>query len=222
MDNKKGICKVDQVFKAYNVLVVEDSKITRDMVERYIAGSNDYVLASTLENAANAEIVCMRGNIDLILMDVCTADDESGLVAAEKIKKRHPEIRVIVMTSMPEYSFIQKAKAAGCDSFWYKEYGVVPLIEVMDRTMCGESVYPDETPTIKIGEADSNELTDRELDVLRQLAHGYKYDEIAVNLVVSTNTVKFHIKNLLTKTGYRNTLQLVVDVVTKRLVLPGF
>ena len=205
-----------------NVLVVEDSKITRDMVVSYIEQSQGYQLVAALENAANAEIICMKGNVDLILMDVCTADDESGLVAAAKIKKHHPDIKIIIMTSMPEYSFIEKAKAAGCESFWYKEYGDSELLDIMDRTMRGESVYPEETPVIPIGLAGSNELTEREMDVLRQLALGYKYEEIADNLALSPNTVKFHAKNLLIKTGYRSTLQLVVDVVSKRLILPKF
>ena len=205
-----------------NVLLVEDSKITRDMIESLITGLENYSLVASLENAANAEIVCMKGNVDLILMDVCTADDESGLDAAAKIKKHRLNIRIIVMTSMPEFSFIQKAKAAGCDSFWYKEYGEVELLDVMERTMRGETVYPGETPVIAVGNADSSELTERELEVLRQLALGYKYEEIASNLHVTTNTVKYHIKNLLTKTGYRSTLQLVVDVVSKRLILPKF
>ena len=205
-----------------NVLIVEDSKITMDMLLGYISGSQNYRLVATLENAANAEIICTKGGVDLVLMDVCTADDESGLKAAAKIKKRSPEIRIIIMTSMPEYSFISKAKEAGCDSFWYKEYGETELLDVMDRTMKGESVYPDETPVIPIGYAGSDELTERELDVLRQLALGYKYEEIADNLSVSTNTVKYHIKNLLTKTGYRSALQLVVDVVSKRLILPRY
>ena len=205
-----------------SVLLVEDSKITRDMLESYIAGLHTYFLVATLENAANAEIVCMNGNIDLILMDVCTADDESGLDAAAKIKKHYQNIKIIVMTSMPEYSFVQKAKAAGCDSFWYKEYDDTELLDVMNRTMQGESVYPLDMPVIPIGIAGSDELTDRELIVLRQLALGNKYEEIAENLGISTNTVKYHIKNLLTKTGHRNTLQLVVDVVSKKLVLPKF
>ena len=205
-----------------NVLLVEDSKITRDMVENSIAVARDYTLIASLENAANAEIVCMNGNVDLVLMDVCTADDESGLVAAAKIKKNDPGIRIIIMTSMPEYSFIRKAKEAGCNSFWYKEYGEDDLLDVMDRTMQGESVFPKDTPAVSVGLADSNELTARELDVLRQLTLGYKYDEIAENLSVSANTVKYHIKNLLSKTGYNSTLQLVVDVVSKRLILPKF
>lgn len=205
-----------------NVLLVEDSKITRDMIEGYISQSLDYALAASLENAANAEIVCMKGNIDLILMDVCTADDESGLEAAAKIMKHHPDMKIIIITSMPEYSFLQKARDAGCSSFWYKEYGEMELLAVMDRSMRGESVYPEETPIIAIGGANSDELTEKELAVLRQLALGYRYEEIAQNLDVSANTVKYHIKNLLTKTGYRSALQLVVDVVNKRLILPNF
>ena len=205
-----------------NVLLVEDSKITRDMVERYIARSQDYCLIGTLENAANAEIACMKGKIDLILMDVCTADDESGLDAAARIKKHHADIKIIIMTSMPEYSFIQKAKDAGCDGFWYKEYGEADLLDVMSSTLRGEAVYPDETPVIRIGNVGSNELTEREFAVLRQLSRGCKYEEIAETLNVSTNTVKYHVKNLLAKTGYRTTLQLVVDVVNKRLILPEY
>jgi len=205
-----------------NVLLVEDSRIIRDLVESYIAKSQGYKLLTSLANAANAEIVCMSKNVDLVLMDVCTADDESGLISAARIKKHYPDIRIIIMTSMPEYSFMQKAKEAGCNSFWYKEYGETGLLDVMDRTMRGESVYPDETPNIAIGIANSNELTERELTVLRQLTLGYKYEEIAENLFVTTNTVKYHIKNLLIKTGYRSALQMVADVVSKRLILPKY
>ena len=205
-----------------NVLLVEDSRITRNMIESLISASPEYALIAAFENAANAEIVCMNGDVDLILMDICTADDESGLAAAAKIKRHYPHIRIIIMTSMPEYSFIEKARESGCDSFWYKEYGKTDLLEIINRTMQGESVYPLEMPVISVGYTDSNDFTKRELDVLRQLALGNKYEEIADNLGVTTNTVKYHIKNLLTKTGYRSALQLVVDVVSKRLILPKF
>ena len=204
------------------VLVVEDSKIARNTIESYIAQSENYVLAASFENAANAEIACIKAGIDVVLMDVCTADGESGLVTAAKIKKHNPDIRIIIMTSMPEYSFIEKAKAAGCDSFWYKEFGDAELLDVMDRTMRGESVYPSETPAVSIGDASSEDLTERELEVLRQIALGCKYGEIAESLFITTNTVKYYIKKLLLKTGYKSTLALIVDVVDKKLVLPRF
>ena len=205
-----------------HVLIVEDSAISREVFERILSASPDYVVIAAIENAANAEIACMRGRVDLVLMDVCTADDESGLVAAGKIKKRDPQIKIVLMTSMPEYSFLQKARDCGCDSFWYKEYGDVDLLEVCERTLGGENVWPEETPAIPVGLASSRDFTSRELDVIRALAQGLTYEEIAARLYLSANTVKYHVKNILRKTGYRSTVQLVADVVEKRLILPRY
>ena len=202
------------------VLVVEDSRITRDAIENHIAKSEKYVLYASIENAANAEIACLRGRVNLILMDVCTADEQSGLRAAAKIKQSNPKIKIVIMTSMPEHSFIQKAKACGCNGFWYKEHGSTSLIEVCDRVMSGEYVYPEDTPMIRIGYSNSHEFTGREFDIIRELAQGRKYEEIAADLDITLNTVKYHIKNILQKTGYQNTLQLVAEVVEKRLILP--
>ena len=165
-----------------NVLIVEDSRISREAFERHLSASPEYFVIASIENAANAEIACMRNKIDLILMDVCTVDDESGLVAAAKIKRNYPHVKIIIMTSMPEHSFIQKAKDSGCDSFWYKEQGNISLLEICDRTMNGEFVWPDNRPTIIIGLAKNDEFTDRELDVIRALATGYRYEEMAAVL----------------------------------------
>jgi DNA-binding NarL/FixJ family response regulator len=123
---------------------------------------------------------------------------------------------------MPEHSFLQKAKDCGCDGFWYKEYGDADLLDVCGRVMRGEAVWPEETPAVPIGGASSRDLTERELAVLRELTLGRKYEEIAETLGISPNTVKYHIKNLLQKTGCRSTLQLVVDVVDKKLILPKY
>lgn len=205
-----------------NVLIVEDSRVSRESFERQLLASPDYILIASIENAANAEIACMRNKIDLVLMDVCTADDESGLEAAAKIKRNYPHVKVIIMTSMPEHSFIRKAKAGGCDSFWYKEEDDISLLEICDRTMKGEFVWPDSTPTITIGLARSDEFTDRELDIIRALAGGNHYEEISRALFMSPNTVKYHVKNILQKTGFKNTIQLVAEVVEKRLILPKY
>ena len=58
---------------------------------------------------------------------------------------------------MPEHFFIKKAKATGCDSFWYEEYRETALLDIMNPTMKRKSVYPYETPIIVIGYADSSE-----------------------------------------------------------------
>ena len=96
------------------------------------------------------------------------------------------------------------------------------LMEVCDRVMNGEFVYPEDTPVIRIGYSNSTEFTGREFDIIRELAQGRKYEEIAADLDITLNTVKYHIKNILQKTGYQNTLQLVAEVVAKRLILPPY
>ena len=58
--------------------------------------------------------------------------------------------------------------------------------------------------------------------MIRALAQGNRYEEIAEQLYVSPNTVKYHVKNILQKTGFRSTVQLVADVVEKRLILPRY
>ena len=205
-----------------NVLIVEDSFISREYFRRLLTDTGRYSVTGCLENAANAEIVCMRGQINLVLMDVCTADDESGLTAAAGIKRHYPHIKVIIMTSMPEISFLRKARESGCDGFWYKENREPLLAEVCDRVMKGEYIWPERTPEVAVGLARSTELTERELEVIRELAAGGRYEDISGKLHISVNTVKYHIKNILQKTGFHSTIQLVAEVVEKRLILPKY
>ena len=205
-----------------NVIIAEDSKFTSDTIKEQLEASGKYTVKAVFKNAANAVTACLKGNVDLLLMDVCTEDDESGLSAAENIKKHFPEIKIVIMTSMPEYSFIEKAKSIGCESFWYKEYDNSELVEVCDRTINNEFVYPEKLPVIKIGKTDSSEFSQREFEIIRQLALGKKYAEIAEILDITENTVKFHVKKILAKTGYTSTMQLVVSMVESRLVLPKY
>ena len=204
----------------YRVMVVEDQAMPKKLFEIMLHQSERYELCYAIENAAMAEIYCLRNRIDLILMDVCTSDGESGLDAAKVIKTKFPKIKIIIVTSMPEHSFLQRAKAAGCESFWYKSADEHELLSVMDRTMAGESVYPDETPVLTIGAAKSAEFTKSELAVLRGLVNGKTYAEIAKERGISVSGVKFHVKNMLQKTGYTSGTRLAVDVVEKHLILP--
>ena len=142
-----------------------------------------------------------------------------GLTAAIQIKRRHPEIKIILATSMAEASWEQRAKEAGIESFWYKEYSEEPLLSVMDRTMAGESVYPQKTNDIPFGRATRSQITERELDVLRELTAGGTNEEIAESLGISVNTVRRHIQNLLFKTGFDNRLELAIHAASLGLVV---
>lgn len=205
-----------------NVMVVEDDPMARKLFEIILAGSGRYALTASIESASLAEFYCMTSDIDLILMDVCTALHASGLDAASKIKKKYPEIRIIIVTSQPECDFIDRARSSGVDSFWYKDPSEDILLEVMDRTMAGESIYPDTTPILDLGLAKSIEFTARELEVLRELTSGDTDDVIAERLNLSTHTVKKHIKSMFQKTGFTTRTQLAVMARDSGLVIRGF
>lgn len=204
------------------VLIVDDSVTVRTLFESIIEGSGEYTLAGSLENAKATLPFCMRSPVDLILMDVYTKDRENGLEAAREIKKEFPDIKIIISTSLPEESFLEKAHDAGCESFWYKEVGELGLLDIMNRTMRGEHVFPDTTPTVSVGLAKSVEFTPMEMKVLRELCNGKLNKDIAKELCMSENTVKFHINNMLQKAGYSNRYQLAIDAVEQKLIVPGF
>ena len=204
------------------VLIVEDDPMTRTLFEIYLKNSERYVLAGSIESASMAELYCLTRQIDLIIMDVCTAFHASGLIAAEKIKKNHPRIKILMVTSQPECDFINRAKAAGVDSFWYKEPSSEVILDLIERTMNGEHIYPDSTPHRKIGEALSTEFTEQELKILRELTSGDTDEEIAANLHLSIWTVRKYVKQMLEKTQFKSRTQLAVAARESGLVIKGY
>ena len=139
--------------------------------------------------------------------------------AAEKIKKSFPDIKIIIITSQPECSFIERAHEVGVDSFWYKSSEAEQILSVLDRTMAGETVFPESTPSLKLGDTFSENLTDRELEVLRELVAGESDAAIAEKLFMSLRTVKSHIQSMREKTGFRNRTELAVRARESGLVI---
>ena len=204
---------------AYKVLIVEDQDIPRELFEIYVRSSDLFEHVLSIANASAALSVCGMNKVDLVLMDVMTELDHSGLDAAEEIKKRFPDIKIIVVTSMPEYSWLARARKIGVDSFWYKDGQKDSLLYVMERTMAGERIFPDETPQIRIGNATNHEFTDRELDILTELSAGETNAEIAERLGVSLATVKSHVLHLMEKTGFKTRTELASEARALGIVI---
>ena len=192
------------------VMIVDDQAFSRGYFEQFIHASDRYEVAFSVSSAAVADVYMLRHRVDLILMDILMNDGSNGLDAAEKIKRDFPNVKIIAVTSMPEYSWMNRAREIGVDSFWYKEGVEGTILDVMDRTMAGVSVYPDTTPPVQLGLASSTEFTERELEVLRILTTGASNNKIAQTLGVSENTVKVHIRSMLEKTGYSSRTELAI------------
>ena len=204
----------------YNVMIVEDQAMPRQLFEAFISMSENYTLVHSIKNADMADIYCEKSDVDLILMDVCTELNSNGLDAAERIKQKYPEIKIIVVTSMPEVSYLERAKQIGVDSFWYKEVSRDPILSIMDRTMAGERIYPDSTPSVDFGYIKSSDLSDREIAVLREVIGGDTNAEIAEKLNMSQYTVRDYVQVLMEKTGFHTRTELAVKARELGIIIP--
>ena len=92
-------------------------------------------------------------------------------------------------------------------------------MDVVRQTMAGEHIFPDAPPTVEIGMAKSTEFTKTELRVLRHLLRGLSYTRIAAEMGCEMSTVKFHVANMLQKTGLENKLQLALAVSDVKLIV---
>ena len=193
------------------VVVADDQNISRAFFEMYVRADVRYQLLAALQSAQEAVSYVETHDVDLVILDVMMRIGVDGLAAAEAIKKSHPQVRIILTTSAAETAWEVQARAIGVEGFWYKEYEVHSLIEMMDRVMAGETVYPSDPPDVSLGKAKRSDLTERELEVLRELTSSLTNEEIAERLNVSVFTVKRHIQNMLQKTGYKNRLDLAIN-----------
>jgi len=204
------------------VLIVEDDPMAQSLMELFVKNSGRYELAACIESAAFALSYCMQNRVDLILMDVCTALDASGLMEAAKIKARLPDIKIIIVTSQPECDFIQRARMGSVDSFWYKTPREGEMLGVMDRTMAGEHIYPDTTPEVMVGGLSSREFTARELEVLRELLTGDSNAQIAERLGISEKNVRNYVSSMMAKTGLDTRTKLAVAADRSGIVNKDF
>lgn len=192
------------------VVVADDQRFARMYVEMYIAASPDYELIASLPSAEDALSYLEEHQVDLIILDIVMERGIDGLTAAAEIKRRCPGTRIILATSLADFGWMEKAKSIGVESFWYKEYSTLPLTEIMDRTMAGESVYLDKPPEVYLGKLPVSDLTPRQKILLSYLVKGLTTKEIADRMDTSVHTAKAHLDAVMEATGIHSRTELAV------------
>lgn len=196
--------------RVYKVIIVDDEMISRGFMELLIKPSKHYEVMAALPFAKDALIWCQKNTPpDLIIMDVMMEQGIDGLTAAAQLKAEYPQTKLLLVTSMADADWLQKAKAAKIESFWFKTYSTLSLLDVMDKTVAGESVYPEEAPAVMLGCLPASELTKQQRALLRHLTEGLSNREIAERMYLSPNTVKDYLDDLMDKTGIHSRTALV-------------
>ena len=154
-----------------------------------------------------------------MLMDVQTEHRENGLAAAKKIRKAHPEIKIVVATSLIDTQVLARAKAVGADSLWYKDHGTDAIMDVIRRTMAGERVIPGFSPSVEMKRCMSEDFTPAQIEILRAFIKGYTYREIAEKFNLSVSGVRYNIAEMVRIGGFKNKEELTTVAIENKLVV---
>jgi DNA-binding NarL/FixJ family response regulator len=202
------------------VLVVDDHESMCDSLAISLEKAGGFTVVGKLPNADHADIYCDRLNPDLIFMDVCTENGASGLDATTLIQQKFPMTKIVVMSGFDEISYVPRAKEAGAHAFVFKSRSLDFFAEVAGGVMEGNSYWPEaKTIPMPTGEAP---LTEREMEVLRLLCKHMTSKEIADELYITENTVKYHKSNMLGKTGFTKAIDLAFYMISNGWINPKF
>ena len=201
------------------VLLVEDQKIMQKYFASMVQGDERFLLVDVLNDGEKAVSYCNHTVVDLVLMDVQTFQNHDGLLAAETIKKQHPAVKIIVITSLVDPEILTRAKEKGADSLWYKDHGEEEISDVINRTLKGERIFPDMTPDVELNWITSGEISPRQLEMLRLYICGMSYSEIAKKMNCSTSGVRWNFQEMITRAGYSCKEDLIAAALESKLIV---
>ena len=200
------------------VLIVDDHDFICDALSNALESTGEFTVVNKLSSAAHAEVFCGKLLPDLVFMDVCTDGGASGITAVKALREKYPDMKIIVISGFNEITYIPKAKEAGAHAFVLKSKNLDYFIEVARRVMKGETCYPEaKTIPMPMGEAP---LTQREMEVLRLMCKNLTTREIAEELYISYDTVKYRKAKILAKTGFTKSVDLVFHVISNGWINP--
>lgn len=203
------------------VMLVDDHAVVRSGLGAFLSVHPDLELVGEAENGEQAVLSVGRLRPDIILMDLMMPVMD-GVSATVAIKKQHPAIQIIVLTSFQEDELVQSALRAGAVGYLMKNVTAYELIVAIRAASAGKITLSPEAAQALVRAAQQPQevetLTERERDVLALMVEGLNNAEIAERLVVSLSTVKYHISNILTKLGVDNRVAAVTTAIQRKLV----
>ncbi len=207
-------------------LLVDDHALFRDGVASLLLAWGHEVVGQAADGSQAIEMVD-ETSPDVVLMDV-RMPNVSGIEATAEIKARHPEVAIVMLTVSEEEADLFRAIKAGAQGYLLKNLEAPQLRSMLEGVARGEPAISPGTAARIIDEflrtrdgtapAPTQRLTDREVQVLELVTDGQRNREIAVELGISENTVKFHLKNIVEKLHAQNRAELAARAVREGLV----
>ena len=206
------------------LLIADDHEVVRCGLKGLLADSEVQVVAEATTGKAATEYA-VGHDVDVVLLDIRMPDGD-GLTALGRIKLEKPDLPILMISAFDNPTYIARAVAMGANGYLLKGCSREELLAAIKSAAAGENAWTREelrrvtgalaTPRLT---ADVEvPLTQRESEVLRQLAYGLTNKDIATTLHISYETVKEHVQHILRKIGVSDRTQAAVWAVRRELV----
>jgi NarL family two-component system response regulator LiaR len=206
---------------AIRILIVDDHGVVRQGLRMYLALDGDLEVVGEAANGAEALCRARELRPDVVLMDLLMPVMD-GIAATQAIRQELPEVEVIALTSVLEDTAIYGAMRAGAIGYLLKDTQADELCQAIKAASAGQVQLSPPVAARLLREVppppDPEPLTDRETEVLQQLALGKSNKEIAAALVIAEKTVRTHVSNILAKLGVASRTQAALHAVRTGLV----
>ena len=204
------------------VLIVDDHEIIRTGIVYSLSAFHDLELVGEANSGQEALRLCGETQPDVVLMDILMPGMD-GVQTTQAIKKEHPQVQVLALTSFYDKERVQQAMQAGAAGYLVKGVSASQLAEAIRMTHTGQTVMSPEATQVLIRPDDQrvapgHDLTQREQEVLSLLAKGLSNAEIAHQLTITTSTTKHHVSAILSKLGVSNRAGAVVLAIEQGLI----
>ncbi|MET9413567.1 response regulator transcription factor [Streptomyces klenkii] len=216
--------------RAVKVMVVDDHPMWRDAVARDLAAAGHDVVA-TAGDGPEAVRRAKAARPDVLVLDL-NLPGLPGVAVCKELVGENPALRVLVLSASGEHADVLEAVKSGATGYLLKSASTQELVDAVRRTAAGDPVFTPGLAGLVLGEyrrlaADpapaapdepkAPRLTDRETEVLRLVAKGLSYKQIAERLVISHRTVQNHVQNTLGKLQLHNRVELVRYAIERGL-----
>ncbi|WP_029422904.1 response regulator [Alicyclobacillus macrosporangiidus] len=210
------------------VLVVDDHELFRQGVCTILNRAGDLEVVDQAEDGRQAVEKCRQHLPDVVLMDINMPVCD-GLEATRQIKREHPYVKILILTVSDAEESLFEAVKSGASGYVLKNASPTDVIESVRRVSAGEPVIPGNLamqiitefakPAVRPVQQQVEQLTEREIEVLRYLSAGATNKDIANALYISENTVRNHVRNILEKLHLSNRVQAAAYAVREGYVM---
>jgi DNA-binding NarL/FixJ family response regulator len=199
------------------ILSVDDHPLLREGIAAIINNQADMTMVAQAANGKDAVEQFRKHQPDITLMDL-RLPDKSGIETMIAIRAEYPEARIIMLTTFEGDVEIKRALEAGARGYMLKSMPPKELMEIIRQVHAGKKRIPPQLAAQLAEHLSDEALTEREIEVLGQIAGGNRNKDIAEQLFISEETVKVHIKHIMEKLGANDRTEAVAIGIRRGII----